>query len=86
MARRGRAAVCGTDRGSPCGQIKPELYAAAGVPDYWVVDGMAKRVRVFREPRGDGYASRTALGPGGFAEPVAVDVPPLDLAELFRGL
>jgi Uma2 family endonuclease len=67
-------------------QIKPELYAAAGVPDYWVVDGVAKRVRVFREPRGDGYASRAVLGPGGFAEPVAVDVPPLDLAELFRGL
>jgi Uma2 family endonuclease len=67
-------------------QIKPDLYAAAGVPDYWVVDVAAKRVRVFREPGGDGYASRAVLGPDGSAAPEAVDVPPLDLAALFRGL
>jgi Uma2 family endonuclease len=67
-------------------RIKPDLYAAADVPDYWVVDIAAKRVRVFREPRGPGYATQVVLGPGGFVEPVAVDVPPLDLAELFRGL
>lgn len=67
-------------------KIKPELYAAAGVPDYWVVDIEAKRVRVFREPRAEGYASEALLGPEGFAEPLRVGVPPLDLAELFRGL
>jgi Uma2 family endonuclease len=67
-------------------KVKPELYAAAGVPDYWVVDIAAKRVRVFREPGGDGYGSQALLGPDGVAEPVAVDVPPLDLAGLFRGL
>ena len=67
-------------------EIKPELYAAAGVPDYWVVDVAAKRVHVFRGPGGDGYASRAVLGPAGSAAPVAVDVRPLDLAALFRGL
>jgi Uma2 family endonuclease len=67
-------------------KIKPDLYAAAGVPDYWVVDVAAKRVHVFREPSGGGYTALAVLGPEGFAEPVAVDVPALDLAELFRGL
>jgi Uma2 family endonuclease len=67
-------------------KIKPGLYAAAGVPDYWVVDVAAKRVRAFREPGGDGYASKAVLGPAGAIDPVAVDVSPLDLADLFRGL
>jgi Uma2 family endonuclease len=67
-------------------KVKPELYAAAGVPDYWVIDVAAKRVRLFREPGGDGYASQTVLGPDGSVEPAVIDVPPLDLAELFRGL
>jgi Uma2 family endonuclease len=62
------------------------LYAAAGVPDYWVVDMGAKRVRVFRDPGGHAYAAQEMLGPDGLAQPLAVDVPPLDLAELFRGL
>jgi Uma2 family endonuclease len=67
-------------------KVKPKLYAAAGVPDYWVVDVAAKRVHVFREPGGDGYTSRAVLGPDGTLEPVAVEVAPLDLARLFRGL
>jgi hypothetical protein len=65
--------------------IKPDLYAAAGVPDYWV-DVEAKRVRVFREPGSAGYATQVVLGPAGGLAPMAVDVPPLDLAVLFRGL
>jgi Uma2 family endonuclease len=67
-------------------KVKPELYAAAGVPDYWVVDVAAKRLQVFREPEGDRYASEAVLGPDGTLEPVAVEAPPLDLAGLFRGL
>jgi Uma2 family endonuclease len=68
-------------------KIKPELYAAAGVPDYWVVDVEAKRLRVFRDPQAEGgYARETVSGPVGLVEPLAVAVPPLDLAELFRGL
>jgi Uma2 family endonuclease len=67
-------------------KVKPPLYAAAGVPEYWVVDVPAKRVRMFREPGPEGYASETGIGPDGRIEPLAVDVEPLDLAELFRGL
>jgi Uma2 family endonuclease len=66
--------------------VKPELYAAAGVPDYWVVDIEARRVRMFREPRAYGYRTQAVLGPDGFAAPLALKVPPLDLAALFCGL
>jgi Uma2 family endonuclease len=66
--------------------IKAALYAAAGIPDYWVVDVAARRVRVFRDPGADGYMTETVLGPAGVAEPLNLDVPALDLGELFRGL
>jgi Uma2 family endonuclease len=65
--------------------VKPPLYAAMGV-ECWVVDVAAKRVHVFRDPHPDGYASETVVGPEGLIEPLEVDVEPLDLADLFRGL
>ena len=37
---------------------KASLYAAAGVPDYWVVDLKHQRVEVFREPTIEGYGIR----------------------------
>jgi Uma2 family endonuclease len=64
--------------------VKPPLYASAGVPDYWVVDVVNQRVVVFREPEPDGYASQTIHEPPGSLQPIAVDVPPLDLAQFFR--
>jgi len=38
-------------------RIKGPMYAAAGVPEYWIVDLAGEVVEVHREPRGDGYAS-----------------------------
>ena len=67
-------------------QIKPPLYAGAGVPDCWVVDVVARRVRVYRDPTPDGYETITTHGPTGKLQPLAVDVEPLDLAALFDGL
>jgi Uma2 family endonuclease len=66
--------------------VKPPLYAAMGVPDHWVVDVVARRVHVHRDPTPDGYATITAHGPSGTLAPLAVDVPPLDLHALFDGL
>ena len=41
---------------------KLRLYAAAGIPEYWVVDGVAEGVEVHRTPEAGGYrdASRVA--------------------------
>ncbi len=66
--------------------VKPPLYAAMGVPDFWVVDVAARRVHVHREPTADGYARITVHGAPEVLQPLAVDVAPLALADLFDGL
>jgi Uma2 family endonuclease len=66
--------------------IKPPLYAAAGVPELWVVDVPRHRLEVFTAPSADGYGDRTTLAPPQRATPRHVEAPPLDLAELFAGL
>ena len=67
-------------------EIKPPLYAGAGIPDYWVVDVDARRVIVHRNPTTDGYTSVATHGPTGTLQPLHVDVEPLDLRALFDGL
>ena len=42
---------------------KARIYAAAGVPTYWVVDLGRDLVHVHTEPTADGYASVTQHGP-----------------------
>ena len=41
---------------------KARGYAEAGVPDYWLVDLVAERVTVFRDPGPDGYQTETVRG------------------------
>jgi Uma2 family endonuclease len=45
--------------------LKPPLYAAAGVPEYWVVDVPARRVERYTEPGLDGYRRHEAVEPPG---------------------
>jgi Uma2 family endonuclease len=66
--------------------IKPALYAAAGVPELWVVDVAARRLIVLREPGPDGYAQETILGARDRADPLRLDLAPLEIADLFGGL
>lgn len=63
--------------------IKPAIYASCGVPDYWVVDVVRRRVLVYRDPTPDGYDTRTTHAPPESLEPLLVEVPPLDLGTLF---
>lgn len=44
--------------------VKIPLYAAAGIPEVWLVDLQEDRVEVFREPGREGYADRRVAGPG----------------------
>src|SRR5882724_9169264 len=62
---------------------KLRLYAAAGIPEYWVVDCVAETVEVHRTPDAGGYrdVSRVA-GTGTVAVQVFPDVT-LTLAEIF---
>lgn len=66
--------------------IKPALYAAAGVPELWVVDVGAERLEAFGEPQAGEYRERTTHVAPAALVPRRVGVAPLDLAGLFAGL
>ncbi|MBD2327504.1 Uma2 family endonuclease [Alkalinema sp. FACHB-956] len=44
--------------------IKRQLYAQAGIPDYWVIHLAARQVRIYRDPQGEDYRSMTTLSQG----------------------
>lgn len=67
-------------------QIKPALFAAAGVPDYWVVDVPARCVRTFARPDGGVYTATGTARAGDRLAPSAVGVDPLDVRTLLAGL
>lgn len=57
---------------------KANLYASAGIADYWVVDVVNRRLHVFRDPRpdttrrfGHGYFQQTLYGPNDSIAPLA---------------
>lgn len=56
---------------------KAELYATAGVADYWVLDLNARELHVFRDPRPNAaleataYQTHSVLGPNDSASPLA---------------
>lgn len=67
-------------------KIKPPLYSAAEVPEYWIVDVKGRRLERLTDPSGAGYATHSTHAPPGSVQPPGIDVPPLDLVGLFRGL
>jgi len=64
-------------------KVKAPIYAAMGVPDYWVVDLERQRVLVHRDPTPDGYARPTVHRAPEQLQPIAVDIEPFDLNALF---
>jgi len=63
---------------------KARLYAAAEVPDYWVVDLAAQRVLVHREPAADGYAAVRVLVPGETVTPLVAPDLVIDVTRVVR--
>lgn len=64
---------------------KAVLYAAQGIPEYWIVNPIARQVEIYREPTAEGYASLRVAGEDemidaaalpGHAIPVARLMPP----------
>lgn len=60
---------------------KARGYAAAGVPDYWLIDLVADTVTVFRDPGPDGYGTETIHGPADELIALA-GAPPVGIAAL----
>lgn len=49
---------------------KLAAYARNTVPEYWLIDLIAETVEVYRDPRGDRYASMSALKRGDTVSPL----------------
>lgn len=71
-----------------CG-IKAELYAAAGVPEYWVIDVNDPRLLVYRDPvadasspRGFRYDTTFALNVADTVTPVAMPTATIRVADM----
>ena len=62
--------------------VKANLYARAGVEDYWVVDVNARRTLVFRDPRGGEYRTVSTYHAADSVSPLAAPDALLSLNEI----
>jgi Uma2 family endonuclease len=63
-------------------ETKAPLYAASGVPEYWIIDVNARAVEVFDEPSEGRYA-RVRRFESGTIAPAAFPSVPINVNELF---
>ena len=68
----------GFDRGS-----KLRAYAAAGIPEYWIVNVRESRVEVHREPAGESFLNVKSVGRGDTLAPLLVESGGVPLADIF---
>lgn len=64
-------------------RIKTEIYAAANVPEYWIVDVNGRQIEVRREPHGRGYGSIVIARPGDVIRPVRLRGVTIAVAAVF---
>lgn len=62
---------------------KLPAYAAAGIPECWIVNTKDRTVEVYRTPRADGYAQQTIAHLGETCSPLAFPDVVLSVTDLF---
>ncbi len=62
-----------------------EIYAEAGVEEYWIVNVPARCIEVHRQPAGTGYAAVESIGVGQSVQCASLPVS-VDVTALFAGL
>jgi Uma2 family endonuclease len=62
---------------------KTELYAEAGIADYWIVNLIDHTVEVHRSPANGRYADVRSFGTGDSIQPLAAPAAHLNIAALF---
>jgi hypothetical protein len=67
--------------------VKAELYATAGIADYWVLDLEGRRLLVFRDPTslppgGVAYRTQHVYGPADSVAPLAAPHSPIRVGDL----
>jgi Uma2 family endonuclease len=68
---------------SDCGE-KADLYAVAGIQDYWVVSLPENLIHVYRQPQGGSFAEHFTVAIGDVLHPLAYPQVPLNIADLLR--
>lgn len=58
------------------------LYAAAGIPEYWILDVASRHLEVFRAAQEGDYRSRMVLGPDEAVKPLAAPEIAIRVADL----
>ena len=61
---------------------KRELYARAGIQEYWIVNLLDCRVEVYRFPRGGDYTHTSAFDSSGTLTALAAPQAPIHVADL----
>ena len=64
-------------------RLKAQIYAEAGVREYWIVCPREKQVELYRQPCAEGYAERTVVAAPAILESAALAGVRVDLAALF---
>lgn len=54
--------------------LKAEIYSQAGVPEYWIIDIVHRKIIVHRDPRDDGYASVQTVVDGDALTPLNLPI------------
>jgi Uma2 family endonuclease len=62
---------------------KLRLYAAAGIPEYWVVDCVAESIEIYRTPHATGYRDVLRAAGSATVSPAAFPDVILPLVEIF---
>ncbi|HQU42791.1 MAG: hypothetical protein B7Z73_09605 [Planctomycetia bacterium 21-64-5] len=62
---------------------KAELYAEAGIPDYWIVNLVDDCIEMLRDPRDGAYRSKSVFQSGQELRPLLFDDCPLQVNLLF---
>ena len=64
-------------------RVKANIYAEAGVTEYWIVCPNERQVEVYRQSGANGYAECTIIKPPAFIECSALPGTRVDLAAIF---
>ena len=64
-------------------EVKRPLYAAHGIPEYWLIDVNGRRLLRFSRPTDDGYEDEGTVNDLRALEPASLPGTPIDLSWLF---
>jgi Uma2 family endonuclease len=66
-------------------EVKAELYAGAGVPEYWLADLNSRQLACYSEPVDGSYRTLRHRSPGESVAPVLLPTCPIAVGDLLGG-